>query len=89
MKKTFNEKVSEILKEIADILKEKNKSYGESALDPIGIFFKGDSNIGLRARIDDKLARLQKGDNPYEEDVIIDLIGYLILLKISEKEKNK
>lgn len=71
---------------IAQMLIEKNVSYGDSALNPIRIFSKTDPREQLHVRIDDKLSRLMKGtDYPGDND-IDDLIGYLILLKIA-KEK--
>ena len=70
--------------EIAQMLVDKNISYGNSALDPIRVFSKADSREQLYVRIDDKLNRLMKGtDYPGDND-IDDLIGYLILLKIAK-----
>ena len=72
---------------IAQMLIEKNISYGDSALNPVRIFSKADPVEQLHVRIDDKLSRLMKGtDYPGDND-IDDLIGYLVLLKIA-KEKN-
>ena len=71
---------------IAQMLIEKNISYGDSALDPVRIFSKADPVEQLHVRIDDKLSRLMKGtDYPGDND-IDDLIGYLILLKIAKDE---
>ena len=39
-------------------------------------------------RIDDKLSRIRNGNNSFNEDTILDLIGYLVLLKIAEDNKN-
>jgi hypothetical protein len=70
--------------EIAEMLINKNRSYGNSALDPIRIFSKAGPREQLHVRIDDKLNRLMKGtDYPGDND-IDDLIGYLILLKIAK-----
>lgn len=70
--------------EIAEMLVNKNRSYGNSALDPIRIFSKAGPREQLHVRIDDKLNRLMKGtDYPGDND-IDDLIGYLILLKIAK-----
>ena len=70
--------------EIAQMLIDKNISYGNSALDPVRIFSKADPREQLYVRIDDKLSRLMKGtDYPGDND-IDDLIGYLILLKIAK-----
>lgn len=70
--------------EIAEMLIEKNISYGNSALEPVRIFSKAEPREQLYVRIDDKLSRLMKGtDYPGDND-IDDLIGYLILLKIAK-----
>ena len=82
----FKEKVENICESISDMLIEKNESYGNSALEPIRIFSKADGIEQLKVRIDDKLNRLKKGSEYQDEDTIIDLIGYLVLLKIA-KEK--
>ena len=43
----------------------------------------------LRVRIDDKLSRLMRGNDSIErdEDIVKDLIGYLILLLIMMREE--
>ena len=71
------------------MLSEKNDAYGNSALDPINIFSKGNAVDSLCARIDDKLSRIQnRGLGDETEDTLFDLCGYLILLIIA-KENNK
>ena len=67
------------------MLIEKNEQYGDSAFDPIRIFSPLGSDAGLRVRIDDKLSRILRGNDSIESDidVIEDLIGYFILLRIS------
>jgi hypothetical protein len=72
---------------IAQMLIEKNITYGDSALSPVRIFSKADPAEQLRVRIDDKLSRLMKGTEYVGDNDIDDLIGYLVLLKIA-KEKN-
>lgn len=74
-----------ICDEIKELLIEKNKKYGDSALNPARIFSKADITEQILVRIDDKLNRIQKGAGllASDEDVINDLIGYLVILKIS------
>jgi len=72
---------------IAQMLIEKNISYGDSALDPVRIFSKTNPIEQLHVRIDDKLSRLMKGTDYVGDNDIDDLIGYLVLLKVA-KEKN-
>jgi hypothetical protein len=81
---SFDAKIDEITNKITSLLKEKNKAYGDSALNPTNIFSKSNATESLCARIDDKLARIKnKGINDKTEDTIDDLIGYLLLLKMS------
>ena len=83
----FTEQVYQVLSEITEMLIAKNQKYGNSAIEPIGIFSDLDPEEGLKVRIDDKLKRIKNCslDND-DEDVINDLIGYLVLLKILHKK---
>tara|TARA_R110002020_G_scaffold136431_3_gene304243 strand:+ start:728 stop:1108 length:381 start_codon:yes stop_codon:yes gene_type:complete len=81
---TFSEKLDIEVKAITDLLKSKNEAYGNTALNPTNIFSKLNATEALCARIDDKLARISnKGINDETEDTVDDLIGYLLLLKMS------
>jgi hypothetical protein len=85
---TFDEQVSEVLIEIKELLIYKNKKYGNSALEPLGVFSKLSAKDGLLVRIDDKLKRIKNGSlEKDDEDVVNDLIGYLVLLKIHADKK--
>ena len=80
--------ITEVSTEVTNLLLEKNAAYGDSALNPVGIFSRGDAVESLCARIDDKLMRIKsKGITDATEDTVQDLIGYLILLKIAIKQK--
>lgn len=73
-----------MIKNITDLLKSKNKAYGNSALKPAKIFSQLDATESLCARIDDKLMRIKnRGITDATEDTVDDLIGYLLLLKMS------
>ena len=81
---SFDEKLDIEVKNITDLLKSKNKAYGNTALNPTNIFSKLNASEAICARIDDKLARISnKGINDETEDTVDDLIGYLLLLKMS------
>ncbi len=81
--------IKKIAEEVTELLLQKNKDYGDTANNPISIFSKLDSTEALMARIDDKLSRIKnKGINDKTEDTVTDLIGYLILLKVSLRQKN-
>tara|TARA_R100001463_G_scaffold11755_5_gene32812 strand:+ start:690 stop:1064 length:375 start_codon:yes stop_codon:yes gene_type:complete len=83
--------IEQVGQEVIDLLKLKNKNYGDTANHPPQIFSKLSATEGILARIDDKLSRIKKigFDNPTDsEDTLKDLIGYLILLKVQlEKDK--
>jgi hypothetical protein len=83
---TFAEDVWRVLDTIGNTLIEKNKAYGNSALNPVRIFSKADPTEQLRVRVDDKLSRLARGDDA-GEDTVLDLCGYLVLLRIAEGKK--
>jgi hypothetical protein len=91
---TMNEtelKISVVCDDIKELLIHKNRKYGNSALKPNRIFSKCSATEQLLVRIDDKLNRIMKGAGllATDEDVVKDLIGYLVLLKISmESDKN-
>lgn len=81
---------------LADFLVEKNQAYGDSALDPVQVFTRPlgiadrrtRSIAGLRHRIDDKLSRLSRGGEYQGDDDLLDLVGYLILLRIAEVDSD-
>lgn len=77
------DKISKVCDEIKEILVEKNRKYGDSALSPVRIFSKADTAEQIRVRLDDKLSRIRNSALDEDEDPLVDLIGYLILLKIS------
>ena len=66
------------------MLTEKNAAYGNSAIEPIRVFSKASAEEQLLVRIDDKLSRLARG-SAAGEDVVADLIGYLVLLRIARR----
>ncbi len=69
---------------LASMLMEKNAAYGNSALQPVRVFSKASIEEQILVRIDDKLSRLSRGQAA-GEDVVQDLLGYLILLRIARK----
>ena len=85
---TAQELISAECREVERLLLAKNAAYGNSALQPVRIFSKADAVEQLRVRIDDKLSRLARGQAA-GEDVTLDLIGYLVLLRVAEKITTK
>lgn len=83
-KLNFDWHLDKVSKQITDLLKSKNKAYGNTALNPSNVFSKLDATEAICARLDDKLARIKnKGINDKTEDTVDDIIGYLLLLKMS------
>jgi hypothetical protein len=78
---TFKEELNKVLKEVGAMLEQKNTAYGDAALNPVRIFSKADPLEQLKVRIDDKLSRLARGSAD-GEDVIHDLLGYLVIYRI-------
>jgi hypothetical protein len=70
------------------MLVEKSKAYGSSWRDPLRIFSKADPEAGILVRLDDKLSRLARG-SAAGEDVELDILGYLILLRVARRLKSE
>jgi hypothetical protein len=85
MSEDFERDVRAVVDDVATMLVEKNKAYGNSALAPVRIFSKADPVEQILVRIDDKLSRLARG-SAAGEDVERDLLGYLVLLRIARKK---
>lgn len=68
------------------LLLEKNRKYGNSALEPRRIFSKASAIEQICVRIDDKLSRIANGNGFLgDEDTTQDLLGYLILLRVARR----
>lgn len=67
-----------------DLLLYKNEKYGDSALSPNNIFYKGDSTNSILIRLDDKIGRIKNNpDSTPRVNDVCDIIGYCILLLAS------
>ena len=77
-------KIREITEAMKDLLLYKNNKYGDSAINPKKVFYKGDNTNSILIRLDDKLGRVMSNteDKPRVNDVC-DIIGYCTLLLIS------
>jgi len=79
--------IKAVCSEIESMLIAKNHAYGDSALDPIRIFSHTHPTEQILVRIDDKLSRIKMGRFHDTEDVELDLIGYLILLRVQRRRE--
>lgn len=86
---TVPEMITQVCDGIKNLLLDKNRKYGNSALQPVSIFYKGTPGDALKVRIDDKLSRVLNEQDDEDEDVVDDLIGYLVLYKVHKKISKK
>lgn len=86
---SFAEEVSAVLARLENMLIEKNRKYGDSALTPKRIFSRAPTIEQIKVRIDDKLSRQANQQTDEDEDVVWDLLGYFVLLRISQNRAAK
>jgi hypothetical protein len=74
------------------LLLAKNRSYGNSALEPLNVAANGGALELIAVRIDDKLSRIKNAHglemamaDTSTEDAVTDLIGYLILAQVAQE----
>lgn len=77
------ERIANKCDELKELLLEKNRKYGNSALEPKRCFSKASAQEQILIRMDDKLSRIQNRQNDEDEDVFMDLAGYLILYLVA------
>lgn len=85
----FEREVREVVEDIVTMLLEKNRKYGDSALNPKRVFSKSSPLEQIKVRLDDKLSRIANQQNDEDEDVVFDTIGYLIIHEIARKRQEK
>lgn len=76
---------------LSDLLIRKNAKYGNSAIEPVYIFSREKLSPldQIYVQIDHKLARIKRGDKSLEdEDVLLDLVGYLVLALIARRRED-
>tara|TARA_B100000427_G_scaffold24823_2_gene18426 strand:+ start:24733 stop:25014 length:282 start_codon:yes stop_codon:yes gene_type:complete len=83
----FSKHLSSVLSELRELLMQRHRHHGDSAFNPVAVFHKGSAEERLRVMLDYKLTRFSGGSKALEEENINDLIGYLILLKISRRQQ--
>ena len=76
-------------RELKELLLKKNDAYGNSALDPLGVFSSCKASEGIKIRLDDKLKRIANAGLVEDtEDTLIDIAGYIILLMIAKDNES-
>jgi hypothetical protein len=81
--------IATICDQLKELLLEKNRKYGDSALNPVRVFSKTSPIEQIRVRLDDKLSRLRNQQDDEDEDVLTDLIGYLVLYKVALMQQRR
>lgn len=66
-------------------LLDKNRKYGNSALEPMRVFSRSGPVEQLDVRIDDKLSRIRSRQDDDDEDAEEDLLGYLLLKRVAKR----
>ena len=78
------EKIALVFDGMREVVLEKNRRYGDSALSPLGCFSKLSSDESIRIRLDDKLKRIANAPtSDLRKNDVADIIGYLSLLCVS------
>lgn len=80
IQKTMTQKHIEVICDsLSDLLIYKNQKYGNSALEPKNIFYKGNAETSILIRLDDKLGRIINNTDEIRVNDVCDIIGYLVL----------
>ena len=80
----MGEEIAGAFYELMMLMLEKNIAYGNSLFEPVRVFSDADPAEGARVRIDDKLSRFMRGSDYPGDNDIVDLINYLVALRIIE-----
>lgn len=78
----FQHDLQQVLDMIRQFLTEKNRKYGDAALNPNQTFSTASPIELINVRLDDKLSRVKNRQNDEDEDPELDIIGYLLLKQI-------
>ena len=83
------DKIKEKCQQLEELLVRKNDAYGDSALEPMGVFSSANASTGIKIRLDDKLKRIANAGLVEDtEDTLIDIAGYIILLMIAKDNES-
>lgn len=80
---TTEEDIQTLFNNFKSFLIEKNRRYGDAALNSRQIFSKAEPGEAIKVRLNDKLSRIEYSDVLRKNDVA-DVFGYIALLMISE-----
>lgn len=80
---TTADKIRTLMQNFSVFLQEKNRRYGDSALNPAQIFSKVDASNQICNRLDDKLNRIKNNKEGLRKNDVADVFGYVALLLIA------
>lgn len=80
--RTTADDIRSVCDEIKVMLLLKNQAYGDSATSPLRVFSRASAEEAILVRIDDKLSRIARGQEFGGDDTVLDLVGYLVLLRV-------
>jgi hypothetical protein len=78
--------ITEECRMLENTLISKNRKYGNTATRE-GYPFALDPVVAIKARLNDKIGRLAMDHNDEDEDILQDILGYIILLRIAKRNK--
>lgn len=79
----FIKDLDKVLVNLRTLLIDKNRKYGDAALNPVRIMSKANAVEQLKVRMDDKLNRIMNQQTDEDEDVLKDLFGYLAIYHVA------
>lgn len=85
----FVNDVVAVLNDVRDMLIEKNRKYGDAALNPQRTFATASAVELINVRLDDKLSRIRNRQSDEDEDPFKDILGYLVLREIAIRREKK
>ena len=77
-------RIAQVFKSMMELVLEKNRRYGDSALSPKQIFSKLDSGESIKLRLDDKISRIMNNNGEVRKNDVADIMGYLALFSVSQ-----
>jgi hypothetical protein len=77
--------IAKVCDDLKAMLLEKNRAYGNSALNPVRVFSSAEPEEQLNVRMDDKLSRIVRGEPLAGESAEWDLTGYLVLKEVARR----
>jgi hypothetical protein len=78
------QKIQQAAESMCRLLIEKNRRYGNAALNPKNVFSRLPAGEAIKIRLDDKLARIMANPGEPRKNDFSDLIGYLLLFCVSQ-----